>query len=1168
MPKPQSLREYYLQQAEIFQPALDAPKPDYLDMEHVSEQQIEDYITNYVVASHRRHQIQTRIHDGLKTLTDEQLKEVYNKIKGPQTNKRVTEEYFISQIRSGSTDLHLNAALFGDSIDHMMDVYGEALGPEKVAQIVNAPIRPNPLSPDYKESKVYNPQESYIRALQDKYTHTDDPAKNAENERLLERVSRSLQDVKPKVLETYHSPRSNLKMDDYECYDNIIGRRVEKIKQKGLEQLGDGQFKELVTPSQGPDGAPEYNILEESQFPNPMTEQQEQTLDRLSKDPKTGLSEDTRQSLRELSRCFDELHYEEHSGAPLNGQFFPLQRPTKPDDSYFPSEEGFKYYAFRPLANAKRSLIAAVKEGDLEKIRQAQEKYEQVERTLDKAFGILKSDKLSSEPLFSPNVESTRSSTGDLPEKYALDTTNQKKLNCLYVTYATLKSAGMTLEDLYSDPAGTAKRLGKQLLGAGGVNARPESIGATLQNGMKGSCMVGNADLELKLAWNSLDVSMTRGMGGILGMEKDPKRRAEFAAAFHLGMRSATQEVQKEAKRYETMSKISSARQGKYAAMRGTIYQTAALCPETGKNALDLERMLDNFDREDQVLVPGLDPEEARPDQIRRSWQDDMDAVNTLASGNGAYDWTALAQRNRKVLDDAAREELVSGSYKSFFDPDAYLLHAFSAQSRLAKNAAARGENSAEFQAFREGLKNTYTMAKNPNVRAILKMGGVLLDDPAAFDFLKTGKSDQLSKTDSDEYKQMKKSLAKVQKVKKLLTSGDPTDAEKLYAADFCGDLEKAKQDAFNYVRLKTKNGKKTSFHYNSGLQRAREGMENYKKLVRLQDELGLRSPAQKAYEDAREALLTHRDNAQWMNGPEGKAALAKMLYAKSFMEAGIPDEHQKAAFRPEALSKGVNSLLRNVLHVYQNPGELSALADEALENKGLFKQGVENLAAQRKAHYDRTMAETRLKQAKQDCIKGFALDKACEALKINHTQQTYSVRNPAIQAKAEEIMKDPDFQEIMRRITEGKTLEQIEGMHKPAALESGAKGEIEYDRAAMALKYEKRCAAVAAEATLRSKNEGREPTREEIDRAAEVLRKDQRFLSFVQSKESAFRGGEDYANATGQLSIPEHRNRFLTEMAQQLAEPAPRQPAPNAGQQQLQQNEANRQNGVIQQNP
>ena len=1082
-------------------------------MENVSEQQIEDFITNYTIAMDHKEQIAKNIHTALKTLTDEELKAVYAKLKGPKANKYFTEKYFLRQIHGSSSDSILSAAGSGSTIEQMLDVYEEALGPEKVNGIINTPIRPHPLSPDYKEPRVYSPNEAEIQALRDKYTYTADAAKNAENEALIRKVSVALQDVRPEVLEAHSSYRSYASIPDYQNYDDMIGRRVGMRTYQGLKELGGGRFKDAVKPSVGGGGAPDVYIFDESQYQNPLTEEDAQELDKLSADPNVGLSEDTRQALRGLSQCLDDLHFERHSGAPLSGQIFPLQKPEKPDDMYYQNEEGIKYYAFRPVTDAKRVLLYAVKSGDLDRVRQAQEAYEQAQAATDKAFDILKSDKLNQAPLFSPNVESTRSSTGDVPEKYALDTTNQKKLNCLYIGYATLKSAGMTLEDLYTDPVKTAKAIARQVLSAGGLNSRPQSIGATLQNGMKGYFLGagGDAGMALQQAWNGLDAAMGRCMSGILGMEKDPKRGAEFMAAFHLGMREATKEIKKEIQRYETMSKLFTEEDARYAGMLGTLYQNAAIRPETGENALNLEKMMDSFGRPDQVLVPGLKLEDARPEQIRYSWQDQMDAANTLVTGNAAHNWTELAGRNQKVLADAAREQLISGSYQNQFKPDRYLFHAFSAQSRLAKIAAARGEDSLEFRSFREGVKNTWEQVKDPNIKAMLKMGSILMDDPTAYDFLQTTKVDQIVKTDSDEYKTMKKSLAKIHNVKELLRDGNPMKLEALCDSDFCEDLEKAKQDAFNYVRLKTKNGSKSSFHYESGRRRFKEGMENYRKLTKLQDDLGLRSPAQKAYEDARLELMLKRGDPKWLYGTEGKTVMAKMLYAKSFVDAKIPAEHQTAYFRPEAFRRGVDSILNKRLHRFENPAELETLADQALEHSGVFKRAARNMAAQRLEAYDRAMAEPRLEQAKLDCAKGFALDKAAEALKINKGMQTYSSRNPAIQEKAEEIMKDPDFRETVRRLTAGKTVQQIRALHDAAVLDTDPSGLFDFDRHETALKYEKRCAAVAAVATLRRKNEGREPTQEEIDKYAAAIRKDQRFQAFMQEKESKLKDGAAY---------------------------------------------------------
>ena len=113
------------------------------------------------------------------------------------------------------------------------------------------------------------------------------------------------------------------------------------------------------------------------------------------------------------------------------------------------------------------------------------------------------------------------------------------------------------------------------------------------------------------------------------------------------------------------------------------------------------------------------------------------------------------------------------------------------------------------------------------------------------------------------------------------------------------------------------------------------------------------------------------------------------------------------------------------------------------------------------------------------------------------------------------------------------------------AALDRSASGQTELEKNEVALKYEKRCAAVAAEATLRRKNEGREPTQEEIDKYAAAIRKDQRFQAFMQEKESKLADGAAYNKAINALNFEDSRNQFLMEMAQKVTEPIPQQHAP-----------------------
>lgn len=280
------------------------------------------------------------------------------------------------------------------------------------------------------------------------------------------------------------------------------------------------------------------------------------------------------------------------------------------------------------MADAKEKLRNAVQAGDLEAVRQAQAEYEQLEAVTDKAFGILGSEKVCQEPLFSGNVESTRSNMRFMPAKYSLDTTRQKKLNSLYLGYTLLKRAGLTFKDLYTEPAKTARLIRSKLVTASGLNARPESIGATLQHGMKGSALdYYGPDKMLQVAMGDVFRAVGRAQAGLAGLEKDPQRRAQFLAAVHLGLHQGLHEAMVEVDRFKTMQKLCTNDEPRYVGMRDTLYQNAAIRPAAGPDALNLAKMMDSFGRPDQVTGEGVAHKDAGPNQIRYSWQDEMDAA-------------------------------------------------------------------------------------------------------------------------------------------------------------------------------------------------------------------------------------------------------------------------------------------------------------------------------------------------------------------------------------------------------------------------------------------------------------------------------------------------------------------------------------------------------------
>ncbi len=73
--------------------------------------------------------------------------------------------------------------------------------------------------------------------------------------------------------------------------------------------------------------------------------------------------------------------------------------------------------------------------------------------------------------------------------------------------------------------------------------------------------------------------------------------------------------------------------------------------------------------------------------------------------------------------------------------------------------------------------------------------------------------------------------------------------------------------------------------------------------------------------------------------------------------------------------------------------------------------------------------------RAMQDLAKGYAMDLAAKELRLDHECQTYDNSNPLIQKRADEIMKDLELRNVVIKVSEGKTVEEIRKLHNPAEL-------------------------------------------------------------------------------------------------------------------------------------
>ena len=1116
MPKPTTLYEYYRQKVQNDKERLLQQIPDYNDL-NTPEQELFDFTLRMKETQYLEQQIQRRLLAALLELqrtAPERFSAMFQSLKTEAGNKFATEEKFLQSLRAKNLMFVLNPQYFGcDGVKAILDAYESALGPARVKELMEAPLAILPVSPDYKGEISYEPYGAELDGLIERFTHGEDPGKNRENLELLTEVRRALQDLRPEVLKSVQTVYKGEVGNGALKGDDIEDRRLSALKKHGLTLLDGGSCSELVIHERRMDGSPEFQTRSD-RFTRPLTEEEQTRLRNESRAAGNSLSQAVKDAVKQIGNSMDQLDYTTSSTVPLSAEQFPPIRPTRDDQVFFPAEQMTKKYAFAPVYDAKVELARAVQAGKLDRIRECMQAYREAERITDQMMNTLRSGELSDQPLYSSNMESTREDTERIPPKYALDFTNQNKLNSLSSAYFTLKNAGMRLEELTEDPIGACRKLADCFLAGSGLNSRAGSIGAALQFGLKNDEPF-NPVQQFENSWYRIAMALNRGIAGIAGLEKDPARRAKFVAAVQLGVMLSTERIREEAARYETARKTAVGQRPAAAAARGAVYQTAALAPQSGEGSFELQKLM----RELSTPRGLMDGETALSEEgeyhgqaikefdhaHKESWRTPDETVRRMAGGAGHAPLGELAQRNRQVLKDAAEEEQLSGGFRSRFDPELYLLHAFSAHSRLLEQMDPMLRLGEDYTAFRESVLNSWQLAKAPNTRALLKLGAMLAEDPDSLNFLQTDKSDQLKSSDSTEYGNMKNSIAALRNAINTLRSGTGDQIEKLYHRDFARELEKARADAFRYVQLKTRNGKKPigSFHYASGNARAREAVRAWKQLGELQDSLGLRSPAQKLCDEARLELLQHRGNDAWMR-ERAMLAVGKMVFAQSMLRAGFPDAMQKRLLENQAtVEEKARSMGRYLSRQAFFANKLS-LADDAIRGKGEFRELCAEHGKALKRQYEQTNQKRWQQKAREDFCTGYALDVAAGELRIRRGTDGYDSRNRRIRNRAKEVLQRTEFREVMARMMKGKTAEELRQMHRPGMLDDVSAmfspQEEAYRCALYGLRYEKRCAALAAESLLRANGSPR-PSEQQIEHGAERLRQEPEFQSFIRQK-------------------------------------------------------------------
>ncbi len=419
----------------------------------------------------------------------------------------------------------------------------------------------------------------------------------------------------------------------------------------------------------------------------------------------------------------------------------------------------------------------------------------------------------------------------------------------------------------------------------------------------------------------------------------------------------------------------------------------------------------------------------------------------------------------------------------------------------------------------------------------------------------------------------MKDSLRVVGAYLDILKNGPKSEKEALVTGQggaFAEKLQDAANDCFEYARLKTKNGTKTRFSARSGATRVEESLEALRNVHKLQDELRLRSPAQKMYDEARMELLMHRTDKQWMrdNGPE---TVAKAIHAKRAIDAKIPPEYQKAAFAPENWQEEFRKMktrkeFRDFV-VGAGP-DADDMADSVLSGDKHFDKCVDAMSATLAAAYKKQVTDPKearkLANAKEDFIQGFALEVAARDLGL--TDRRRFDENPDLQKKAKEVRKDPVFKETVSEMMKGKTDDELREIKTASIADNQIS---KYEIAEKRIRYEKLCAEVIVNNTMSEQLDklGPEERRTRMDKEIARCREMPAFQNVMNERFQGMVFSSFADKLIREIKSPEHQeklwddvikaqNEVMLAEARKPVQTGPQQPQVQQDQNQVQQDQ------------
>ncbi|MBQ7057998.1 MAG: hypothetical protein IJM83_01655 [Firmicutes bacterium] len=1107
---------------------LDRPAPDFMDP-NISNAEITNNTIEKVGATFYRNAVESVLTNALSDLSDQELNSIFSQLKTDAGKNFVTPQYFLDKIHNRTLDTVIMPTNWGCPREKVIAVVTEAISkkPELLERVISSMNQIKlPTDPSYPLAKEV-PDQAAQQKIQTLRTAWTDP----EDQQLLDEAQSIMIRVANPVRQYMDTFAQNKNSSPDATMDKFLDKLGEKYTDQGMKSLDGGTYQNFLKPVVYNEERKEFSYVLNDYRPEirPQT-MSPQNVENL-KNTSALLSDITLQTAEEAMQLFDSMAFE---GTPYTTSSSTLAYKPRPEENgpyiTHDSEEGAKMYGFWPLMQAKQEIFAALEAEDKQQLKAAVEKYRTEEIKADQIISLVHKEGLSKDPIFSANVNATRNDCANLPAKYMTDYAGHNKVNSLYNIYAPLKTFGITFQEFSRDPVSAFDKMSERYSAANDLDSHAENTGSSFAWAKK------NYQSDYARVFDVYLVQFDRGVMGLAGMEPDPVKRDQFMAKVRLSQLNARYRQEREFTLNKALETIQLAATPADKEKRNLLYQHAALLPDTGENRFNLKKFV-----EKTVDDP--------------NWQTSLSLENELTPEKIAQmDLNELASRPERILHQFDEAKIRFHAYEQDFSRNDFLLNTYGLYSRILQNAPENMRGTPGYQALQQTVNNLPNLITQPASKALAETCVRLSGIETPFNDLQTTKTELFaSSQDTNEYTTMKESVAAVRNtVQQMRTLGQnpKVDLAALKAPGLAAQLDKAQEDTFQYIRLKMKNGTKTSFGNTSGRLRRDEALTTLTKLHELQDQLGLRTPAQKLYDDCRLALLQNRKNKTWMQQNAMKT-VTKMIYAKQFIDAKIPANKQEVNFTEEKINEKVQRMMaRQPIRAYVYLTDEGKLAQHALEGNDKFAEISKTYTDKLKAQYREVKTAEQAKSNKEKFKNVYAMDIACDRLGLKRTDDpAIASGNPQVKALAEEIKKDPEFQETMDRLIKKNDVNNLRNIHALDAPERDPlKRHPHYEEELLQVQFERKYAEkIASVAPVEEGNR---------DAQLSKIRKDANVNALIQEA-TAGKNKQEMKKLIQDLDQPDAAQTILQKLQQRLFPQVPAHPAPEHAPEQpnLQQN-------------